>query len=118
MVPHGLIPSDISVSGDSLHTWESSAKTQASKVLFDADLYWQPLKAADKGLIARVSGRFGAVLQSIHLTIMRPTQRTYVHVGRERSQRFSYNSPDIVLMSIEQPSWSSIESEILFLVLA
>jgi hypothetical protein len=64
MVPHGLIPSDISVSGDSLHTWESSAKTQASKVLFDADLYWRPLKAADKGLIARVSGRFGAVLQS------------------------------------------------------
>eukprot|EP01047_Picozoa_sp_COSAG01_P073235 COSAG01_NODE_11882_length_1842_cov_1.040161_2_plen_369_part_01 len=50
---------DISVSGDSLHTWESSAKTQASKVLFDADLYWRPLKAADKGLIARVSGRFG-----------------------------------------------------------
>eukprot|EP01049_Picozoa_sp_SAG25_P020997 SAG25_NODE_7549_length_473_cov_24.090909_1_plen_35_part_10 len=35
---------------------------------------------------------------------MRNTQRTYVHVGRERFQRFSYNSPDIVLMSIEQPS--------------
>eukprot|EP01051_Picozoa_sp_SAG22_P029561 SAG22_NODE_11020_length_505_cov_0.394089_1_plen_55_part_10 len=31
---------------------------------------------------------------TIHLTIMRPTQRTYVHVGRERFQRFSYNSPD------------------------
>eukprot|EP01047_Picozoa_sp_COSAG01_P027130 COSAG01_NODE_1777_length_9258_cov_7.865284_12_plen_51_part_01 len=26
----------------------------------------------------------------IHLTIMRNTQRTYVHVGRERFQQFSY----------------------------
>eukprot|EP01047_Picozoa_sp_COSAG01_P080544 COSAG01_NODE_15707_length_1307_cov_152.555464_3_plen_37_part_01 len=34
--------------------------------------------------------------QYIHLTIMRPTQRSFVHVGRERFQRFSYNSPDIV----------------------
>ena len=54
----------------------------------------------------------------IHLTIKCPTKPTYVHVGRERSQRFSYNSPDIFLVSIDRPSWSSIESEILFLVLA
>jgi hypothetical protein len=54
----------------------------------------------------------------IHLTIERPTQRSFVHVGRERSQRFSFNSPDTFLVSIDRPSWSSIESEILFLVKA
>jgi hypothetical protein len=54
----------------------------------------------------------------IHLTIERPTQRSFVHVGRERSQRFSYDSPDTFLVGIDRPSWSSIESEILFLVIS
>ena len=52
----------------------------------------------------------------IHLTIKRNTNRVYLHVGRELSIRFSYNSPDIFQMSRDQPSWSSIKSETLFLV--
>ena len=47
-----------------------------------------------------------------------PTLWPLLHIAQIVSIRIRCNSPDIVLMGIEQPSWSSIESEILFLVLA
>ena len=39
----------------------------------------------------------------IHLTIKCYTKSTYLHVGRELSIRFSYNSPDTFQMSRDQP---------------
>jgi hypothetical protein len=44
-----------------------------------------------------------------------PTLLPLLHIAQIVSIRIRYNSPDIVLMGIEQPSWSSIESEILLL---
>ena len=44
-----------------------------------------------------------------------PTLWTLLHIAQIVSIRIRCNSPDIVLMSMEQPSWSSIESEILLL---
>jgi hypothetical protein len=44
-----------------------------------------------------------------------PTLTPLLHIAQIVSIRIRCNSPDIVLMGIEQPSWSSIESEILLL---